>query len=454
MTQNINLTIPVIEKISSGSWSWGWATPGGDTDPMQSWISYVIATQPGNKKSIFVNNKDGSYNLNNIPSDSGTTVTLQNWRSAGIGNKTNTTETYLYELTRWDYYTIFEKDLWIQKLNSQTNTKIYMWFKASDYETLTAWAYLQDWTATTLPENIPTENDLVYYEQNWEKYFFTLQSVTWIYNKWWDFDIGVYKINWTTSEFVKTISWHRSSSPRTWEGTIHICSVSNYIDIWCCTKPWYYWENRHYIVKIDVANWTVEEIDCSESHGDQYNWSTTCTYAVNEWKYYICKWAWSWSSAQYRTYIFDIENDTCDISEWQHLVYNDWAVKMQTSVWEVWLYHDYYKAIFDSQGNVEYIILPNDSSIATPTDKIVDIDIDWVVKTFYTSDLQSKEFNNYALLYYWLASNIRNSFISVTQANGLINTYDTQNDSLSIRVKTYVDKIHINAWSVVQLFIY
>ena len=150
MTQNINLTIPVIEKISTWGGSGGGSTPGGDTEPIQTFEWYIVPTQPGNKAGTMLNVK--SYpNINKSGFPRGNAYGI--YRSIGWINKnidgkevtlsyTNTTNTsisnlnpYLYKAENvWETLTSQRIDLGVEKLNTTATIWHEVVFRLNEFE--------------------------------------------------------------------------------------------------------------------------------------------------------------------------------------------------------------------------------------------------------------------------------------------------------------------------------
>lgn len=148
MTQNINLTIPVIEKISTWGGSGGGSTPGGDTEPIQTFEWYIVPTQPGNKAGTMLNVK--SYpNIRSAWFPRGNAYGILGqvwWSNATIDWKeVNYTRTsinlftninpYLYKANnKWEEVIAQRVDLWVEKLNTTATVWHEIIFDPNEFE--------------------------------------------------------------------------------------------------------------------------------------------------------------------------------------------------------------------------------------------------------------------------------------------------------------------------------
>lgn len=148
MTQNINLTIPVIEKISTWGGSGGGSTPGGDTEPIQTFEWYIVPTQPGNKAGTMLNVK--SYpNIKTAGFPRGNAygiigwlwwnrITID-WKETRYGYIPKTQHTnikpYLYKTNnKWEGIVAQRVDLWVEKLNTTATVTHDIIFDLDEFE--------------------------------------------------------------------------------------------------------------------------------------------------------------------------------------------------------------------------------------------------------------------------------------------------------------------------------
>lgn len=281
MTQNINLTIPVIEKISSGSWSWGWATPGGDNSPIQQRDQYLVATQPENKKGTFVNHKDG-ISSKSVPGMNGVSAFSFNtteWVSVcGNTNRPSHNTQNAYEIANGENVVTAQSDLWVEKLNSSITGNFFYGFKKEDFEITTYNNFIYDleneenitqsWDFEhwSLVQTIANGDVILRWEENGELY--TTKKV--------DNTIEIYQWDWyeyqKTNEIVMEhpfrIIWPYINESR---------MVSN-ASWWRFSRVDYYYN----IYKLNFSTWTLENLKTFHDFSQKSDWSWQSQY-YSEW---------------------------------------------------------------------------------------------------------------------------------------------------------------------------